>query len=267
MPTLVASLPMYASNVAVVDALWRHLAARLAQEGADASPPPLVWPCDYHEHWLDPGLLLSQSCGFPLVTELSGKVRVVGTFGYSADGCEGVLCRSALVVRADAKQQALADFRAQRVAYNNTDSQSGYNSLRAMVAPLAVDGRFFSTRQRSGGHRKSVELVRDGQADIAAVDCVTLAGLRRYLPEVTEGTRVLAYSDSYPGLPLITSLHTSDAQLAQLRSVLAAAVQDPAIDHLLQSLFIKSFEPLEQSDYQVCLEMRDRARAVGCTDL
>ena len=41
------------------------------------------------------------------------------------------------------RPRALADLRGRRVALNADDSQSGRNALRAAVAPLAHDGRFF----------------------------------------------------------------------------------------------------------------------------
>ena len=266
-PTMIASLPMYLNTIEPLEKLWCYLAPRLASTGGNAVPQQLVWPTDYAGHWLSPDLLLSQACGFPLVSELAGKVRVVGTFRYRADGCDGIFCRSKLVVRSHDTANTLADFRGRTVAYNSTNSQSGYNSLRALVAPLAQQGKFFGDRVEGGSHRKSVELVRDGLADIASIDCVSLAALEKYSPEVTRGIRALGYSDPYPGLPLITAAQTSDAVLASLRSALAQAMHDPALGATREALFIEGFEPVELSAYQVCTTMRDRAYALGCRSL
>jgi hypothetical protein len=52
-----------------------------------------------------------------------------------------------------------------------------------------------------------------------------------------------------------------------MRQVLAQAVQDPALQALHQALFIKNFVVLEPAHYQVCLDMRDQALALGCTSL
>lgn len=265
--TLIASLPMYLHSIEPVEKLWRRLAVGLANTAGSAVPPQLVWPTDYVGHWLAPNLLLSQACGFPLVTELAGKVRVVGAFRYRVAGCDGVYCRSALIARASDAANTLADFRGRSVAFNSVKSQSGYNSLRALVAPLAVGGKFFAHRLETGTHGKSVEAVRDGRADIASVDCVSLAGLHKVSPHITQGIRVIAYSHPYPGLPLITSLHTSEASLAALRAALSDAMLDPDLRTVLPDLFIDGFEPVELPAYQMCTDMRDRALALDCPAL
>jgi ABC-type phosphate/phosphonate transport system substrate-binding protein len=249
---------MYLSSSGEVEALWAQLRQGLAGHGLHHAPP-LCWPTDLGAHWRDPDLLLSQACGYPLMTQLAGQVRLVGTFRYAAMGCSGQMCRSQLLARAEDGQRALADFRGRTVAYNSTDSQSGYNSLRALVAPLAEEGRFFGAALATGGHRRSLEMVRDGLADVAAVDCVSLAGFQAHEPDVCAGLVVIGQSASYPGLPLITSNHTSDADLAALRATLLAAVKSPALAPTLQALFISGFDTVELAAYQVCLDMQQQA--------
>ena len=263
---MLASLPMYDIHPTAVQAWWAPLAQRLKAAGIDA-PDMLTWPESIHPHWHNPALLLSQACGFPLVTELAGRVQVLGTFSYAVPGAQGHLCRSQLVARAADQGKTLADFKGRVLAYNSTDSQSGYNSLRALVAPLAVNGAFFSASQASGGHRNSVDRVRNGLADLTCVDCVTWAGLQKYSPETCQGLVVVGQTEAYPGLPLITSLQTPTATVAVMRQVLAQAVQDPALQPLRQALFIEHFVALEPVHYQVCLAMREQAQALGCTTL
>jgi len=263
---MLASLPMYDIQPAGVQAWWDQLALRLLAAGV-AAPAELTWPENIHPHWHDPDLLLSQACGFPLVTELAGLVQVLGTFSYGVPGAQGHLCRSQLVARTEDQGKTLADFKGRVLAYNSTDSQSGYNSLRALVAPLAVNGAFFSASLASGGHRQSVDLVRKGTADLASVDCVTWAGFQKYSPENCQGLVVVGQTEAYPGLPLITSLQTPAATVAVMRQVLTQAVQEPALQALRQALFIEDFVALEPAHYHVCLAMREQAQALGCTRL
>ena len=265
--TRVGALPMYLDNPAGVTALWLHLAARLRARGLGPIADTPLWPQDYLAHWRDPALLFTQACGYPLVTALVHQVRVVGAFHYSVPGCDGAMCRSQVVVRATDPARALADFRGRRVAYNSTESQSGYNSLRALVAPLVRDGVFFDSHLQAGSHQRSVIAVRDGQADIASIDCVSLAGLRKHVPAVTRGIRVLCESDPYPGLPLITSASTDDATLATLRGAVADAVNDPDLAALWQDLFITGFEPLDEAAYRSCSAMQDGALALNYSAL
>ncbi len=258
----VGALPMYLGNPAAVEHLWALLAARLTAAGLAGVPLQPQWPDDYHAHWLERDLLLSQACGYPLVTVLKEQVQVVGAFHYSVVGCTGVLQRSQVVVRADDPCTELAGLRGRCVAFNGPDSQSGYNCLRALVAPLAQDGQFFGARVQTGTHLESVKAVRDGKADGAAIDCVSLAGFRRYTPEWVQGLRVLTETAAYPGLPLITAADTDKATLAMLRQALAQLTHDAAAAEALGALFISGFEALDLRDYQPCTAMHDAAIAL-----
>ena len=260
---MLASLPMYSAQRAAVVALWDGLAGQLRAARVAGVPHLLTWPDDLALHWTSPKLLLSQACGYPLVTVLDGRVQLVGAFHYDAPGCEGVFNRSQLVVRASDPARTLEDLRGLRVAINGTDSQSGYNALRALVLPLARQGRFFGTTHVTGAHQHSVMAVRDGLADVAAIDCVSLAGFQKYQPDICAGIRVLGQTAAYPGLPLITSIATAPATVAALRAALAWATQAPSMARVRDALFIRAFEPLQRADYQVCRDMRSKADAAG----
>ncbi len=69
---------------------------------------------------------------------------------------------------------------------NAEHSQSGYNVLRKMVAPLSREGRF-SAVMFSGSHRQSLRELQQENADIAAIDCVTYALLQRHQPQALAG--------------------------------------------------------------------------------
>jgi ABC-type phosphate/phosphonate transport system substrate-binding protein len=101
------------------------------------------------------------------------------------------------------------------------------NLLRAALAGIAEGGRpFFSSVILSGSHRCSAELVVNGQADVAAIDCVTLAHLRRLYPTISSGLRVLCWTPASPSLPFITAASTDEATLRVLRASFAAVLSD-----------------------------------------
>ena len=257
---MLSSYPMYAAGSAAAATFWQGVAAQLHIAGVPAS---LAQPTDLLAHWLDPHLLLSQSCGYPLTHALAGKVQLVGAFSYAAPGCDGLHYRSQLVCRSADAGLPLAGFRGRRVAYNADDSQSGYHSLRALVAPLAGDGPFFSKALVTGSHPASVDSVRSGQADIAAIDCVTLALLQRDHPEVVRGVQVCGHTASAPGLPLITSRHTSAEALFALRQALHHAVHTEVLVAARAALLIEDFFELPLSDYGVITQMETRANRTG----
>jgi ABC-type phosphate/phosphonate transport system substrate-binding protein len=246
----IASLPMYDADPAAVGALWRAIARALRAHGLVGAPTFLDEPADLDAHWRDPRLLLSQTCGYPLVTTLRGCVQVVGAFRYTAPGCSGFAYRSELVARDD-DALTIDGYRGRVAAINSLASHSGCNALRGLVAPLARSGTFFSDQRITGSHRSSLVALRSGDADIAAIDCVSLAGLRRRKPELLRGLRVVGSTALAPGLPLVTSAATTPAELAALRSALHAACSDATAAHARAALFIAGFEPVAAEAWHV----------------
>ena len=91
--------------------------------------------------WLAPQLLVSQTCGYPLMTQLRGQVRIIGRPRYElAHSSHGEHC-SLLLTRADNPRTRLAQFYQSRGVINGHDSNSGMNLLRDCLAPLQRDGR------------------------------------------------------------------------------------------------------------------------------
>ena len=258
-----ASLPMYVSNRDALTQLWAAVAAQLREQGLANTPQALTWPTDLHAHWLNPDLLLSQTCGYPLMDDLAGKVQLVGCFQYDAPGCEGITCHSALIARDEHAALALEDFRGLRAAFNVSNSQSGYNAFRARFAPLSINGKFFRSTLETGSHRLSVDAVRTGLADLASIDCVTYDGLKRYSPEAVQGLHVVGNTEWYPGLPLITSGKTSARDLETMQGVFANLFSDPSVAQTLSNLGVVGFETPPAQIYQRCIDMRETAIALG----
>ncbi|NHT78360.1 PhnD/SsuA/transferrin family substrate-binding protein [Rhizobiaceae bacterium CRRU44] len=260
-----ASLAMYANPEPVAAAtakLWQYLRDRLRAEGL-ASVPEALSTLPYDEAWLQPDLLLAQTCGFPFVSRLQGKVRLVATPVYRHPGCDGPDMCSFLIVRSDNAATALIDLKSARAAINQPDSNSGANLFRAMVAPLATDGRFFGACLQTGSHAASIDAVRDGAADIAAIDCITYANILRFDPRRLSGIRVLGETMKGPGLPLITRLSAPDAEVALIRRVLDAAATDPALEAVRDHLGLIGFARLEDADYEPLAVLADGARVLG----
>jgi ABC-type phosphate/phosphonate transport system substrate-binding protein len=264
----IAALPMYdpPELQAANDALWAAIAARLDSEGVDA-PKTLTRGASPDAIWTDPGLLLAQTCGYPLMTTLRGRVGVVATPCYDAPGCEGPFHGSAVVVRRNDPADSLADLRGRTFGLNGITSNTGMNLLRVMVAPLAQGETFFGGVSVTGGHAASVEAVASGEADVAAIDCVTFAILQRHRPAITRPLRILAWTALSPGLPLITAASTTESTRAALARALADAARDPALRETRAELLLKGFESLPASAYEAVLDFERSASAQGYPDL
>lgn len=261
------SFPMYAAPPEAADAFWRGLKRHLAEAGLPDVEADLAMPDDLPAHLGSPDLLLSQTCGYPLTHALAGKVKLVGTPSYAAFGCRGPAYASLFVVRRDDPAMRLADLRGRRAAFNSRDSQSGYNALRAAVAPLAEGGRFFGEAIETGAHLASMQLVTAGGADLAAVDCVTFALAPAEPGSAKEALRVVGVSDPAPGLPFVTGRLTSGDDLQRLRRALAAACRDEALAGCREALLLSGFTVLPLSAYDAIPAMAERACRLGYPEL
>jgi len=211
--------------------------------------------------WKQPDLLFGQTCGYPYMTQLQGQVQLIATPSYAMPGCSGSDYSSAIVVRSNGVIRSLADARGGIAAANDPHSNSGMNVLRHAVAPLAIDGRFFGKVTWSGSHYASLGLVREGAADIAAVDCVTFAYLQQENPAWLEGLSVLQYSASSPGLPMIAGQNVPAELLTQLRTVLLQP--NATLEQRMHALRIRAFEYRPHGDYCHILELECEAQAVA----
>jgi ABC-type phosphate/phosphonate transport system substrate-binding protein len=260
-----AGLPMYDLPLLRVatDAWWAGLARAFHHEGLHDLPGHLTRDMPDYDLWARPDLIFAQTCGYPLMRSFRERLKVVATPVYDAPGCEGAHYRSWVVVREASPLMQLAELRGTRVAYNSADSQSGYNVLRSMLAPLAKNGHFVSQAIETGGHRKSIAAVRDGKADFAAIDCVTYAILMRHQPEQLYGTRIIAASPPAPSLPYVTARETAEDDLARLRNGLKEALIEPDLAWAREALLIAGAEILADDAYEIIQIQEREAQTQG----
>ena len=256
--TWIAALPMYNVSARLGQA-YKALLATLAEEAGQVVS--LESPADLPAFWRRRDLLLSQTCGYPYMTGLRGQVALVATPCYDFAGCSGSDYSSVIVVRGGADVDVLADAVGLVVTVNDLHSNSGMNVLRHAVAPLARGGRFFSEVVLSGSHASSVRMVREGAADIAAVDCVTWGYLAREDPDAVKGLKVLRYSVSSPGLPLIAGGAVDEELVLRMRGALLRPTL--RLRELMDVLSILAFEYCSDADYARILHIRAEAEVLG----
>lgn len=268
-----AALPMY--NVTPLHgALWRALLTDALHAFAQAGGPADVStlddpPADLMSMWRHPDLLLSQTCGYPYrMLGLEQVVRLVATPMFDADGCDGMRYRSVLMVSEAAWVRGatnLAACRGLRAACNGLDSHSGMNALRHAAAPLARDGRFFASVVWTGSHLNSLRALAESTADVAAIDCVTLALLRDANPGLLQGVRPIGTTASAPGLPFIASRELGEQHVAALFDALVHALA--ADGERARVLRLRGFARPAPGDYVVIEHMAQIAAEFGYPDL
>ena len=243
------------------DAWARGMAQHLREQGFPETPSEPLRRRDYGEAWLSPDLLLSQTCGYPLTHAYSRFLTPLLTPHYSVEGCSGPNYSSFIMVRRSADIRRLADLRSHVSAINDRHSMSGMLALKLMFAPLAQAGDFFARTIETGSHLESLRAVREGRADVCAIDAVCLALAKRYRPELLEDLTELACSPLLPGLPMVTSSRRSAEDLDRLRLALQAAFVDPKLASVRSRLFLAGASILDIDDYAIILDLeRDLQR-------
>jgi ABC-type phosphate/phosphonate transport system substrate-binding protein len=247
----IASLAMYpfAHLRPAYERLWDGVRSRLPFDTS-----PLDWTLEPLQACRRADLLVAQTCGWPLITDLVDVVQAFGTFevdvgssqiaspNVASPNIEGAAAtyRSVIVSRHD---RPLADMLGDPdliVAANSADSLSGWISLRAVAdaAGVSLDRVDFT-----GSHASSVAALVVGLADLASIDAVSWSHLDHHaLFVVGHGPRV-------PCLPLVTRASAPAEVVAHLRAAFAAAVADPANVEPCAALRIRSFVECDNTAY------------------
>lgn len=266
---MIASLPMYdlPELRTATDEWWSGIAAALRRAGIDAVPDRLT-RVDYTDTvWHNPNLLLSQTCGYPLVCDMAGILQPVVTPIYDAPGCDGPNYSSAIVASADQSADDISALRGGVCAVNGRNSQSGYNCLRTLLSPLAEGKPFFARVIETGSHGRSLEMISRGEADVCAIDCVTHTLLSHHRPQALTNTRILGYTSHAPGLPYVTRASANLDLLYRLREGVMAAFADPALAGTRETLLLVGAEVLDVESYAVISVMEAAAQAQGYNEI
>jgi ABC-type phosphate/phosphonate transport system substrate-binding protein len=243
-----------------IEAWWAGLTRHWQAAALGDIPETAHMPdSDLYELWQAPDLFIAQTCGFPLTHRLKGRVTLVGTPVHTVDGCAGGSYHSVIVARQDSDVRSLDDVAGKVAAFNAYDSQSGRNALRHSLIGKGAPARLVET----GGHRKSLAAVREGRADVAAIDCVTYAGLQQLAPQEVAPLRIIARSASAPALPYVTRRDIAPADLEKLRAGLRAAMADPALAETRAAMMLSGVEIVPLQAYDRLLEMEREADRAG----
>jgi ABC-type phosphate/phosphonate transport system substrate-binding protein len=262
--TLIDVLPMYDFpwTAAANDALWAAISARLAEAGVQ-SPTRLTRGGELAVLWRHPALIFGQTCGYPYASGLKDAVTLIAAPEYSFPGCEGASHRSFIIRRASDSRRGLREFRGATAALNAYDSNTGMNLFRAMIAPIAGGAAFFSSILVTGSHEASVTAVDNGQADLASIDCLSFALIKRGRPELVEGVAVVAESPLSPGLPFVASASLEAPTIGAVREALFAVLADPNFAAARTTLGLKGARPTSPGDYDRVIEIERGAAAAG----
>jgi phosphonate transport system substrate-binding protein len=146
---------------------------------------------------------------------------------------------SDVVVRADHPARQLSDLVGSRWAYNDRTSLSGWFSVADLLEQAAqlID---------AGSHLRSIELVRQGDADAAAIDSTVLTRLDG---QVTDGLRIVGTRGPWPIHPMVVSASLPESLIAEMANGLLTMHEDPLAADQLRSYGIERWAPVDETDY------------------
>ncbi|MBK6468963.1 MAG: PhnD/SsuA/transferrin family substrate-binding protein [Rhodobacter sp.] len=218
---MIASLGMYDFGPAMAanDRLWAGIRDRLRAAGQPAPDALTRGEAAFWPAWMDPALVLSQTCGYPYRARLHGKVALVATPDYGLPGCPPGHYHSVLVARADDPRDRIEAFDAAPMAFNEELSQSGWAAPAQHLIGLGLTP---CPVLRTGGHRLSAQAVAAGRADLAGLDALTWAMLQGQEP-AAKALKVVGQTAPTPALPFIAGQGADRAALLPaLRGAIAA---------------------------------------------
>jgi phosphonate transport system substrate-binding protein len=180
------------------------------------------------------GIDLAFVCSPPLIW-LKGAVEAIAAPVLVDPRFDGqALYSSEVVVRSDSPYRSFADLKGSRWAVNEPSSWSGY----WVVLQKVGDWSYFGEVVESGFHRRSMQLVADGEVDAAAIDCQVLAMEQRDDPGLALRLRVVATLGPAPSQPVVVRSTLEAGAKAQLQNRL---LNLPAAE--LRPFFIGRFAP------------------------
>lgn len=207
---MIATLPMYDRPEAAEahDRFWA-----LIRDHLPGAPEKLTRGA---YHWVDPELLLSQTCSLPFRTGLQDDVTIVATPVHDLP-CPAGMYYSVVIVRESDPRETLQSFSGGRLAINSPISQSGWAAIDAVARATGVSfGSVFET----GSHAASARAVAEERADFCAIDAVTWTMIERW-DAFAGDLRVLCETPPTPALPYVTAIERDPRPLQE---ALVAAV-------------------------------------------
>jgi ABC-type phosphate/phosphonate transport system substrate-binding protein len=233
------------------DALWATV-----HRSAPWTPATLRWTGDVSATWTDPNCVVGQACGWPVAAILRDAIEVVGAFTLTVPEASGHRYRSVIVGRDRRTLPELADAGAVVVA-NSADSLSGWISFLAAARDAGAARQWPGEVIWSGAHRESLRHLQNGRADVACVDALSMALIKRLYPEIVSGLHEIGHGPLVPSPPVIVPASTPIALVDSLRDAFTWAVSDSTMAGTCRELCIDGFVSLDHTEYATTRQLID----------
>lgn len=170
---------------------------------------------------------------------------------------------SDVIVRADSSFQSFEDLRGRTWAYNEPGSHSGFIIVRYHLARRGFDQSFFSRTVESGSHRNSLQMIRDGSIDTAAIDSSVLESEVANDPAISGQIRTVEVLGPSPAPPWVVHRSVSADMRKNLTSILLSIHERPKGRAILEAGRMLRFAAVSDHDYDPVREMDRIAHAAA----
>ncbi|MBI2568652.1 MAG: phosphate/phosphite/phosphonate ABC transporter substrate-binding protein [Candidatus Schekmanbacteria bacterium] len=164
--------------------------------------------------------------------------------------------QSLIIVHPRLEAKSFSDLRGSTFAYVDTLSNTGYLYPRWRILDQPGEREdYFRTTIRTHSHEKSIQMVRDGLVDGAAVDSLVYAALLRQQPELGELVRIVERSEPFGIPPVVIRKGLPPDFRAKLQQIFLNMHRDEKGRRALGRLGVDRFAPGDSVSYASVDEM------------
>jgi phosphonate transport system substrate-binding protein len=159
--------------------------------------------------------------------------------------------RSYVIAPLSSTCSSLLDFRHRRFASSDVLSTSGWLYPMTWLKSKGMDlESFFSKHLITGSHDRSIQAVRAGVVDGAAVDSLVFEQLLRKDPELKNEVRIIQQSETFGMPPLVIPANLPPGTKDKLRGALLGMHEDSNGKKVLDALSIDRFVEAKTESYE-----------------
>lgn len=160
--------------------------------------------------------------------------------------------RSQFLVRKDSGIKSFADIKGKKVAFVDPSSTSGYLFPGAHLIKEGIDLEKDIQYVYSGGHDKSLQLLLNGDIDVATTFVDVRQRYEKEFPDSMEKTEVLGYTDYIPNISVTVKGNMDKDMQNKIKTALLNIASTDEGKALLQELFnMYGFAEATDADYDV----------------
>ena len=242
----------------VYEAMARYLDARLDVAVRFDSEHP--WE-ECLEMLYDGRAQLGMLCGLPYAVQPLLQIVVAPVMKAPRYAGQPVYFTD-VMVRADSRFRSFEDLRGASWAYNEPNSHSGYNVVRAHLAHLGETSQFFSRIVASGAHSQSLQMLLRGEIDAVSLDTTFFDLEAQADPSLVDRVRVVQVLGPSPIQPFLAHRSVPEGLRLQMTEVLTQMHLEPFGQAILETLPVERFVALTDADYDPIRVMLKAAESV-----